>query len=224
MTRLDQLRTAYGDLIGLADGLGEAEGWLPTGCLGWTVRDLLHHHLLDGQRALVALGTPAEVPDRDAVSYWRDWGQGDYDDGLNRRNTRAMAGVWRSVEGLARLYGETLRAVVELAGRADPRAVVGTQGHALTVDDLLSTLVVEAALHHLDLVAGGREEWGLDRPGPAAGPLGEVRRVLDGLLGRPSPADWDDERWALVGTGRAVATDEELAALGAAARRLPLLA
>ena len=30
--------------------------------------------------------------------------------------------------------------------------MVSTQGHALTVDDLASTLVVEATLHHLDLV------------------------------------------------------------------------
>ena len=46
--------------------------------------------------------------------------------------------------------------------------------------DLLSTLTVEAAVHHLDLVLR------LDRPGPAAGPLAEVRRVLEGLLGRPA--------------------------------------
>ena len=49
----------------------------------------------------------------------------------------------------------------------------------LTVADFLSTLTVEAAVHHLDVVIR------LDRPGPAAGPLAEVRRVLEGLLGSP---------------------------------------
>ena len=48
------------------------------------------------------------------------------------------------------------------AGRADPDGLVGTQGRVLTVADFLSTLTVEAAVHHLDLVVR------LDRPGPAA--------------------------------------------------------
>jgi hypothetical protein len=220
---LDLLRRAYGDLIEIVENLTDADGWLPTGCLGWTVRDLVQHHVLDGQRALVALATPGSgAPDRDAVSYWADWKPGGYDQGINRRNVRTMAGLWTTLGPLGAHYAETLRAVVELAGRADPRDVIATQGHVLTVDDLLSTLIVEAAVHHLDLVAGGLSGWGLDRPGPAGGPLAEVRRVLDGLLGTPAPAAWDDRRWALVGTGRAAPTPDERAALGSAADRLPL--
>ncbi len=44
---------------------------------------------------------------------------------------------------------------------------------------VLTALTVEAAVHPLDLVRR------LDRPGPAAAPLAEVRRVLAGLLGGP---------------------------------------
>jgi hypothetical protein len=33
--------------------------------------------------------------------------------------------------------------------------------------------------------------------------LAEVRRTLDGPLGRPVPVAWDDARYALVATGRA---------------------
>ena len=45
----------------------------------------------------------------------------------------------------------------EGAHRADPAALVATQGHVLTVRDLAQTLVVEAALHHLDLVVRAGE-------------------------------------------------------------------
>lgn len=34
------LRLAYGDLGRVVDDLSEEEGWAPTGCAGWTVRDL----------------------------------------------------------------------------------------------------------------------------------------------------------------------------------------
>ena len=83
----------------------------------------------------------------------------------------------------------------------------------LTVADLLSTLAVEAAVHHLDLVVR------LDRPGPAAGPLAEVRRVLEGLLGGPLPDRWDDATAARRGTGREPLTDDDRAELGRRARR-----
>ena len=82
--------------------------------------------------------------------------------------------------------------------------------------DFLSTLTVEAAVHHLDLVIQ------LDRPGPAAGPLAEVRRVLEGLLGSPLPARWDDATAARRGTGREPLTDEDRAELGATAAAFPL--
>jgi hypothetical protein len=93
---------------------------------------------------------------------------------------------------------------------------VRTQGHVLTVPDLLSTLVVEAAVHHLDLVVR------LDRPGPAAEPLAEVRRVLAGLLGAPLPASWDDVTAARRSTGREELTAEDRATLGSRAAAFPL--
>jgi hypothetical protein len=107
-------------------------------------------------------------------------------------------------------------AVVVAAGRVEATDVVATQGHALTVADLLSTLTVEAAVHHLDLVLR------LDRPGPAAAPLAEVRRVLEGLLGRPLPAGWDDVTAARRGTGREPLSASDHDELGAAAAAFPL--
>jgi hypothetical protein len=46
--------------------------------------------------------------------------------------------------------------------------------------------------------------------------------VLDGLLGAPAPADWDDVRYARTGTGRLPLEPAERAALGALADRFPL--
>jgi hypothetical protein len=102
------------------------------------------------------------------------------------------------------------------AGRADPGELVATQGWVVRAGDLASTLAVEATVHHLDLVAH------LDRPGPPADGPAEVRRVLEGLLGGPLPAGWDDATAARRGTGRESLTDADRAALGASAGRFPL--
>src|SRR4051794_12021685 len=122
--------------------------------------------------------------------------------------------AWADLRGL---YVETAEAVVEAAGSAGPSRRVRTQGHVLTVADLLSTLCVEATIHHLDLI--------VDLPAartPAAEGLAEVRRVLDGLLDGPPDVGWGDDRYARVATGRADPTAEERAALGDVADRFPV--
>jgi len=124
--------------------------------------------------------------------------------------------VHGGLPGIAGRYAETSAAVVVAAGRVGPAELVRTQGRVLSVDDLLSTLVVEAAVHHLDLVVR------LDRPGPAAGPLAEVRRVLEGLLAAPLPSDWDDVTAARRGTGREPLTAADCAELGTSADAFPL--
>lgn len=217
MTGLDSLRTVYGELLARTDSLDEDLARRATGCAGWTVRDVVLHLLTDAQRALVALGTPADgAADVDAVSYWRAWQPGTPGAAAGRRAIRIMASAWTSTSALTALYGETARAVLVQAARTDGAALVATQGHVLTVDDLLATLAVEAAVHHLDIVAFS------DIPGPSRQSLAPVRHTLDGLLGRTAPADWDDARYALIGTGRAPLTEAERAALGADAAKLPL--
>ena len=62
----------------------------------------------------------------------------------------------------------------------------------------------------------------LERPGPAAGPLAEVRRVLDGLLGRPLPESWDDVTAARRGTGREPLIPSDRTELGDAVDAFPL--
>lgn len=55
------------------------------------------------------------------------------------------------MRGPADLYVETSAAVLVLVAKADLADVVITQHRRLTVDSLLRTLAVEAAVHHLDL-------------------------------------------------------------------------
>jgi hypothetical protein len=212
------LRETYGTLAAVVESLGDEESWLPTACTGWAVRDLLFHCLTDAQRALVALHSPASAPpDRDAVTYWQHWSPDPVGAANGRRWVRVNASMFLDFRQLRGLYLETAAATVTAAAAADLARPVSTQGHVLTAGDLVTTLAVEAAIHHLDLVRDLP-----DAPDPAPAGLAAVRRTLDGLLGRPVPVEWSDEHYARAATGRASLTREERRALGADAERLPL--
>ncbi|MGV9273147.1 maleylpyruvate isomerase N-terminal domain-containing protein [Streptomyces griseosporeus] len=213
------LRAAYGSLADVVRPLGDEESWLPTACTGWAVRDLLFHLLGDARRALIALHTPAAGPaDRDAVTYWRDWGPGDPVGAANgRRFARVGASMFLDFGQLRDLYLETAAAAVHASAATDPGRLVTTQGHVLTAGDLITTLAVEATVHHLDLVVAlpGAES-------PSSAGLAAVRGTLDGLLGRPVPVPWSDAEYARAATGRAALTEEERRVLGSDAGRFPL--
>ncbi len=211
------LTTAYRDLAGVLGSLAPDEAWEPTGCAGWSVVDLGFHLLSDARRCLVALNTPAEAPaDTDAVEYWRAWRPPEPGNETELWSTRIAASVHGGLPGISSRYAETSAAALVAASRVQPVDLIGTQGHVLTVADFLSTLTVEAAVHHVDLVLR------LGRPGPAPGPLAEARRVLEGLLGSPLPARWDDVTAARRSTGREPLTDEDRAELGDRAAAFPL--
>ena len=204
------LTAAYDALAGVVTSLDESAAWTPSGCRGWAVRDLVFHVHADCVRALVAVHTPARrAADCDAVGYWRQWGSDPDTDETIRRATRIEAGSY-SWPALRDRYVEAAAAALDAVAGADPGAVVGTQGHALTVGDLASTLAVEATVHHLDLV---RHLPDAARPSPEG--LAEVRRVAEALVGRALPT-WTDERVADVTTGRADPTAQELDDLGGA--------
>jgi uncharacterized protein (TIGR03083 family) len=204
----DLLATTHGALAGVVGDLDDDRAGSPTGCHGWSVRDLVFHLHADCVRALVAVHTPAQgTADCDAVAYWRDWGSDTATDEAISHATRVEAGLF-SWQALRDRYLEAAAAAVRAVTAADPAAVVTTQGHSLTVTDLASTLVVEATLHHLDLV---RHLPGA--AGPSAGGLAETRRVIEALVGR-GLGGWSDERVALVATGRAEPTGQERRDLG----------
>jgi hypothetical protein len=214
--RRELLRTAMGDLAAVLESVSEEESWEPSGCRGWSVLDLGFHLLEDAHRALVDLGTPVDgPPDTDAVGYWRP-GRPSPHDGDDLTSARVTASLQGGIARIARRHREAADAVVVTAGRLDLDDVVRSQSAAMTVADEFSHIVVEATIHHLDLVVR------LDRPGPSAGPLAEVRRVLEGLAGGPFPARWDDVTAARRGTGREALTDEDRAELGSSAAAFPL--
>jgi hypothetical protein len=216
MASLELLRTALGDLAATLSSVTEDEGFEPSGCRGWSVLDLAFHLVEDAHRALVDLNTPVDGPaDTDAVGYWRP-GRPSPHDGDDLWSARVTASVQGGLARLARRHAEAAAAVLVAAARVRPDDVVRSQGAAMTVADEFSHITVEATIHHLDLVAR------LARPGPAAAPLAEVRRVLEGLAGVPFPAGWDDATAARRGTGREPLTDDDRATLGPAAGRFPL--
>ena len=216
------VRAAYRGLRDVVAAMDDATSWLPTGCEGWAVRDLALHCLGDARRALVALHTPTDAPpDRDAVSYWRP------EPGSPTHPAGAAAGL-RVVRVVASLFGDvgqlrdevvgTLDAVRHAVGTVHGEAAVRTQGLVLTADDLMSTLAVEATVHHLDLVVAQPDALG---PDPVA--LGHTLRVLDALLGAAAPASWEPHRRVRLLTGRVGPTPAERQALVPAADRLPVL-
>ncbi|MFC7547117.1 maleylpyruvate isomerase N-terminal domain-containing protein [Plantactinospora sp. GCM10030261] len=225
------LAAAYAGITDVVVGRDDSDLQRPTRCHGWVVADLLFHVLCDAQRALVTLASPARGPaDVDAVSYWRAFPPIAADGTDSTGNDRAVdaarhawwarrsAAAFDRPSGIVRLWTETAPAAVRAAGRADPAALVSTQGHVLRVADFLATLVTEAVVHHLDLVVDLP-----DAPPPAATATAVAVATMDGLLGAPAPTGWTATDHLLKATGRLGLTMVDRAALGATAGRFPLL-
>ncbi|MFE0761799.1 maleylpyruvate isomerase N-terminal domain-containing protein [Streptomyces smyrnaeus] len=205
------LRTAVADLP-------DEDFERPSGCTGWLVRDLVCHLVIDAQDVLITLVTPTRSePTADAVTYWDLVEPPTGEDPLDALIPR-----------LAAAYGEPwllkfhFEDVGSAAGRAaelaDPTVRVSTQDKVLAIGDFLSAYVLEWALHHLDLIA--------QLPSAAEPPvetLAAARLSLEDIAGFAFPVSFTDKDALLVGTGRRTPTDEETAALGERAVRLPLV-
>jgi len=220
MTGHDAVDAAYEALVLAAGTLDEATSWHDTECSGWSARDLLFHCLMDAQRALVALHTPTGSPaDRTAVTYWEDWIPDPVGAANGRRFVRVAGSMFLHFDQLRDLFADTMNAVRHAARHVPDEQRVRTQGHVLTCGDLLTTLAVEATLHHLDLL-----RVGADLPEPSPEGLAEARSTVEGLLGLSLPTSWNDAHCARVCTGRAGLSDVEREVLGASAAALPLFA
>jgi uncharacterized protein (TIGR03083 family) len=215
------LGRTYGRVTQVVQGLSDADFGRPTRCAGMTVGGLLVHLLSDAERALVAFATPSErEPDRDFVSYWRDFPAGESRDvsffgavaSAYRSPSTELVGHWVEVSGAA------ARAAGLALGEKGRK--VETQGHVLRAVDLVATLVLEATVHHLDLTLELPEA-----PEPDPEGLQVTARTLDGLFG-PEAWDviqWDTTTYVLKATGRLPLTEDDLELLGDFASRLPLL-
>ncbi|TCC27539.1 maleylpyruvate isomerase N-terminal domain-containing protein [Kribbella speibonae] len=214
------LERTYGRLTDTVQGLSDADFRLETRCAGMPVGPLLVHLLYDAERALIAFASPAGVePDRDFVTYWRDFPpEPDGDTSF----VRSVAAAYRKPGLLVQHWREVSEAAVRAAsaGLATKGHRVETQGHVLRATDFVATLVLEATVHHLDLIVGLPEA-----PEPDPEGLQVTARTLDGLFG-PDAWDviaWDTTTYILKATGRLPLDEHDLAMLGPHAHRLPLL-
>ncbi|MFE9857739.1 maleylpyruvate isomerase N-terminal domain-containing protein [Streptomyces sp. NPDC005780] len=190
----------------------------PSGCTGWLVRDLVCHLVIDAQDVLITLATPAaSEPTRDAVTYWQvSTTPPTGDDPLDALTVRLAAAY--EEPWLLRFH---LDDVGSAAGRAavlaDPTGRVGTRDEVLTVDEYLTTYVLEWTLHHLDLIAHLP-----DAADPPPEGLARSRALLESIAGAAFPGSLPDRDALLIGTGRRAPTGAETAELGSLAKRLPL--
>ena len=214
------LGRTYGRLTETVQGLSDADFQRETRCAGMPVGPLLVHLLYDAQRALIAFASPAVVePDRDFVTYWRDFPpQPDGDTSF----VRNVAAAYRKPGLLVQHWREVSEAAVRAAatGLATKGHRVETQGHVLRAVDFVATLVLEATVHHLDLIVGLP-----DAPEPDPEGLQVTARTLDGLFG-PDAWDviaWDTTTYILKATGRLPLDENDLTMLGPHTHRLPLL-
>lgn len=110
------LRAAYDAFDAVVKTITDERSWLPTGCVGWSVRDLVFHCVGDAQRGLVALHMPVRrPPDRDAVTYWEDWRPEPVGAANGRRFNRVVASMFLRVGQLCELYSDTTAAMVHAA-------------------------------------------------------------------------------------------------------------
>lgn len=212
---------AYTELNRLVMSLNETDLNRPTRCAGWVVTDVIFHLLLDAQRALVAFSSQATgTPDQDHVSYWADHARTRTAEGAaaHARFVRIAASAYPSPAQLLYEWRQTSQAVLNVIPHAPGARVVVTQDQLMTITDLLSTLAVEAVVHHLDML--------LELPGkptPKPGPVKLAADVLDALLGGVQRPEWDDRTWILKGTGREKLLPSERELLGGAVDRFPLI-
>jgi len=219
------LGRTYGRLTEVAQGLTDADFSRRTRCTGLAVGPLLVHLLYDAQRALVGFASPSVAePDRDFVTYWRDFPRRpDGDPEPDTNFVRTVASAYRHPsETLVRHWRDVSEAAVRAGAvaLADKGRRVETQGYVLRVTDFAATLVVEATVHHLDLVLELP-----DAPEPDPEALQVTARTLDGLFG-PEAWDvigWDTTTYVLKATGRLPLDEDDLDMLGPSAVRLPLL-
>ncbi|MBP3083889.1 maleylpyruvate isomerase N-terminal domain-containing protein [Mycolicibacterium fortuitum] len=216
---MSEFSDSWAALRAAVAGLERPDFVRDSGCVGWLIRDLVCHLIIDAQDVLITLATPTRAaPTRAAATYWElsdtpPTGA----DPLDALTVR-LAAAYEDSDLLKFHLDDLGSAAGRAAELADPEVRVETKNQVLTVGDYLCAYVLEWTLHHLDLVA--------HLPGavgpPAAG-LARSRKLLGEVTGVSFPDELSDSDVLLVGTGRRAPTDAEKVSLGATAARLPFV-
>lgn len=214
------LGAVYDDIAESVAALDDLACYGPTRLPGMAIADLLVHLRMDAERALVAFASPADgPPDCDFATYWTSY------PGVDDPNAAASGVRWarsiavayqRPTVGLLTHYRDVTAAAARAAASCTEQ-FVATQGHVLTTADLVTTLVVEACIHSLDL----QPSVATDPPTQA---LAQVARTLDEIAGSELSSRFADLiDYALKGSGRVLLSTDDHARLLQYADRFPLL-
>ncbi|WP_273736220.1 maleylpyruvate isomerase N-terminal domain-containing protein [Mycolicibacterium septicum] len=216
---MSQFSESWAALRAAVAGLRPEDFEQPSGCVGWMVRDLVCHLIIDAQDVLITLATPADAQaTRNALTYWEVTDTPPTgEDPLDALTVR-LAAAYEDPDLLTFHLDDVGSAAGRAAELADPRLLVSTKEQVLTVGDYLDAYVLEWTLHHLDLVAHLPAV-----AGPPATGLARSRVMLCGIAGVHFPAGFSDSDVLLVGTGRRAPTDPENTGLGETAAQLPFV-
>ncbi len=179
-TSVENLAAVWASIDRLCSGLPDRQWQLPTGCPGWTIKDLVSH-LVDYEAR--AIGRPAPEDQPGPLPYLRNELGRANEIGVEARRARsgaAVLGEFREVtaERLAQLRQLTEE---DLAGPASTAVGPGT------VADLLTLRVMDSWMHEQDI----RRAAGL--PGHGEGPdvdeaVGYLTRFLPYVVGKRAAA------------------------------------
>jgi hypothetical protein len=218
--RADLFGPALVGLLRAVQSLGEEDFALPSGCPGWTVRDLLFHLVVGAEDVLITLVTPADADSPrhgDALDYWaavtrpgKDSAGRDTETTTSRNPLDAqiprIAAAYLSPDLLRDHQLEIGGAAARAAGRSDADELLLNGDQVLRTDDFLASYVLEWTLHHLDLLA--HLPSGTD-PGPGGAPLAASRQAVEAIIGRELPTSLADADALRIATGRRSPTPEE---------------
>jgi uncharacterized protein (TIGR03083 family) len=210
-------------LAELVAGLSDADLAAPTLCAGWLAAHLLvhvRHGLAEDALSFAEPADPAEAPDRDYVSYWRDWPPAAEPAGFRQvRSYWAAASAYATPDELRRHFADTARQAAGMTRRA-PGGTFRLQGHIMAAEDILAMWTTEWVVHQLDLTAGLPG----DRLGPTDAALALTVRTIDELAGHPvRPMAWSAATYIGKATGRLPLDHAEQRLLGDSSARFPVL-
>jgi uncharacterized protein (TIGR03083 family) len=218
MTVIEALAREVGSVSKAIHRLEPAQWALPTRCPPLSVRELVAHMVRGGIRIqeMLDAGPVDAEPEKDAVTYF----QYDATSEAPKIVKRAQESASEFPADLAKAWDvewtKSLRRAREYIVE-DP--VLPNVFGRIKLSEYIRTRCVEVVVHHMDVDdALGKN------PHPDKGALEEACDVLRGLLGTDLRLlGIDDVRFALIGTGRALLSDEEQEMLGSLSRKFPLL-
>lgn len=178
-------------------GLSDVDVIKPTACAGWRVADLITHLRLGTDEILQGLVSATEdPPDRDALSYWKDWPPRGPRGFADVRWLWAQTASYANTNALKSHFEDSARAAQSACAHA-PQGRVAFQSHVMATDHFLSMWMTEFAVHHFDLIENLERELP-----PSKEVMGSLLTTLDAVTESTRLERWDDRSFIRKSTGR----------------------